>query len=476
MRNRKYSSGLDFAVRCFIVVFCAFVASAEAGRAKRPNVVMIISDDQTFTDFGFMGNTKVQTPHLDRLASQSARFVNGYVPTSVCSPSLATLLTGLYPHQHKIHFNHPPPGNSAFNRMTDRAEYERIRSRSFALIRNQWTLPRALAEEGYRCLQTGKYWEGHYTNAGFTDGMTRFQPVPGQDFGGNRTFASGKIAAHGNGDWGLKIGRETMQPIEDFVDQCGSDQPFFIWYAPYLPHEPHNSPKKFYDLYQGERSVPEHLHPYYASCSEFDASVGKLVKLIEDKGLAEETLFVFVVDNGWTPKTTRSKRGNFQHTKESKRSPFEDGLRTPILFRWDGVVKPATHQGLCNSVDIMPTVLSALGLPERPSLPGTDLLPASKGKSRWNNDTVFGEIYPGDASVLRNPSKDIAYRWIRQGDHKLITVHKHGEKDAWGDYLKTDALYDLSKDPKEKTNLIKTPQHQKRVQAMRAKLNNWWKP
>ena len=221
MRNRKYSSGLDFAVRCFIVVFCAFVASAEAGRAKRPNVVMIISDDQTFTDFGFMGNTKVQTPHLDRLASQSARFVNGYVPTSVCSPSLATLLTGLYPHQHKIHFNHPPPGNSAFNRMTDRAEYERIRSRSFALIRNQWTLPRALAEEGYRCLQTGKYWEGHYTNAGFTDGMTRFQPVPGQDFGGNRTFASGKIAAHGNGDWGLKIGRETMQPIEDFVDQCG---------------------------------------------------------------------------------------------------------------------------------------------------------------------------------------------------------------------------------------------------------------
>ncbi|MDP7009852.1 MAG: sulfatase-like hydrolase/transferase, partial [Verrucomicrobiota bacterium] len=84
---------------------------------------MIISDDQTYRDFGFMGNNLVRTPHLDKLAVQSAFFPNGYVPTSVCSPSLATMLTGLYPHQHGIHYNHPPPGNSAFNKMKSRTEY-----------------------------------------------------------------------------------------------------------------------------------------------------------------------------------------------------------------------------------------------------------------------------------------------------------------------------------------------------------------
>ena len=74
---------------------------------RPPNIVMIISDDQTYTDFGFMGNARVQTPNLDSLARKSARYTHGYVPSSVCRPSLVTLLTGLYPHQHGIHFNHP---------------------------------------------------------------------------------------------------------------------------------------------------------------------------------------------------------------------------------------------------------------------------------------------------------------------------------------------------------------------------------
>ena len=126
-----------------------------------------------------MGNRSVHTPHLDKLTAQSAFFPNDYVPTSVCSPSLATMMTGLYPHQHGIHYNHPPPGNSAFNRMKSRDEYERTRSKSFYLIKSVDTLPRLLAKQGYRSLQPEKFWEGHYRNAGFTDGMTIFEPPPG---------------------------------------------------------------------------------------------------------------------------------------------------------------------------------------------------------------------------------------------------------------------------------------------------------
>lgn len=95
--------------------------------AERPNIVMILADDQSYRDFGFMGNDLIHTPNLDNLAKASARYPNGYVPMSVCRPSLATLLTGLYPHQHGIHFNHPPPGLGAMMKMTGK-QYRQTRA------------------------------------------------------------------------------------------------------------------------------------------------------------------------------------------------------------------------------------------------------------------------------------------------------------------------------------------------------------
>jgi hypothetical protein len=123
--------------------------------AQPPNVVMIISDDQTYTDFGFMGHPHVQTPNLDAFAAKSARFVNGYVPSSVCRPSLVTMLTGLYPHQHGVHFNHPPPGFSKLTKSAeiDKQRFDHLRERGAALIRDLPTLPRWLAKRGYRCPQ-----------------------------------------------------------------------------------------------------------------------------------------------------------------------------------------------------------------------------------------------------------------------------------------------------------------------------------
>ena len=102
--------------RYFCALLVLSVLCLEVAGAGRPNIVYIVSDDQTWTDFGFMGNARVHTPHLDALASQSACFVNGYIPSSVGRPSLVTLLTGLYPHQDGVHFNHGPPGNSGYKR------------------------------------------------------------------------------------------------------------------------------------------------------------------------------------------------------------------------------------------------------------------------------------------------------------------------------------------------------------------------
>ncbi len=462
----------------------AGAAETKATSPERPNIVYIISDDQAFRDFGFMGNKMVDTPHLDALAAKSARFVNGYVPTSVCSPSLATLLTGLYPHQSGLHYNHPPPGNSAFNKMTSRAEYEQVRSQAFYLIRSVDTLPRLLAERaGYASLQTGKFWEGHYSNAGFTEGMTVFEPDTKPGALGNRKLASGELAAHGNGDLGLRIGRDTMQPIYDFIGrQASANKPWLVWYAPFLPHQPHDSPRKYYERYEGRPYVPEHAIPYYAAISQFDDTVGELVRYVEEKGLAENTLFVFVIDNGWAPSTKRERNRpeEFAHTEESKRSPFEDGLRTPILLRWDGVIPPATHEELVSSVDIVPTLLHATGLGESAKeLPGINLLPVAMRQAKLDPDrAVFGEIYPGDASSLGHPSEDVAYRWVRKGHAKLIVTHRHGdEKKSWGGYLDGDALFLLGNDPEEKHNVIDQELLKRElVPKLRRLLDDWWTP
>jgi uncharacterized sulfatase len=454
--------------------FALLVLALSGHSADRPNIVYLISDDQTWSDYGFMGNASVRTPNLDRLAGQSARFPNGYLTTSVCRPSLVTLMTGLYPHQHLVHFNHGPPGNAAFNRIATAKEYVETRSAEFGLIRRVPTLPRLLADAGYRCLQTGKFWEGHWRNGGFTEGMTTFTgPPASQTYGGGRILPNGEIVAHGNGDHGLAIGRETMEPIEMFILDCEAKKtPWLVWYAPYLPHQPHDSPERYYEIAKQRPGVEPHELPYYAAIAQFDETVGRLIDFVETSSDPANTIFVFVADNGWSPskKPEKSRPEEFAHTKTSKRAPFDEGVRSPILIRWDGKVTPATHPQPVSSIDIMPTLLKAAGLPDSAGagMPGVDLL-GDLDPDR----AVFGEIYPGDAESLGHPEREIAYRWVRKGDYKLIVPH--GEN-PWGDYLKAEALYRVSEDPSEKRDLRDEPGLAETVTELRSILDQWWTP
>lgn len=457
-----------------LVLSLGGVRAVAAKEGRPPNIVLIVADDQTFSDFGFMGSTLVETPHLDRLAGHSARYVNGYVPSSVCRPSLATLLTGLYPHQHGIHFNHPPPGNAALGRF-GKEEFNRRREDAIYLIRAAATLPRILARHGYVSLQTGKHWEGHYRNAGFTHGMTLAEASPEPAYG-NKRLPDGSLVAHGNGDAGLNIGRTTMQPLYEFID-AHAKEPMLIWYAPFLPHEPHKAPQDILDRYAAKAEVPEQFRRYYASCTWFDRTVGDLVDYMERKGLARETIFVFVSDNGWQPSRTPHPRyPGYGVDARSKRSPFEAGLRTPILIRWDGRVAPATHEALCSTVDILPTLLDALQLEgEANDLPGRSLFPSAVGEKTLADRPVFGEIYPGDATSLGHPSRDVAYRWIRDGDFKLITTHSESGR-PWGGYLRHTSLFNLREDPLEQHDLSRVPRYADRLAALRKQLDAWWTP
>ncbi|HZT78974.1 MAG TPA: sulfatase [Gemmataceae bacterium] len=402
-------------------------AAVRGAEPARPNVVLIVADDQCWTDFGFMGHEVIKTPHLDRLAAESAVFPNGYVPTSLCRASLATLLTGLYGHQHRICCNDPPDGVD--------------RSRMHPFIKSAPAVPRLLRAAGYRSLQTGKFWEGHYANAGFTHGMT----------------TKGR-----HGDDGLVIGRKTMKPIFDFIEDCGREKaPFFVWYAPMMPHEPHNPPPRLLKKYAVEGRHPK-LAAYWAMCEWFDETCGELLAYLDRKGLRDNTLVAFVVDNGWIQETgpRKTTRGNF--APKSKLSPYDGGLRTPVMLRWPKHTKAGRYNDLVSTIDLAPTILAACGVKAPKEMPGLSLLAAAAGKGRLKRDAVFGEIYLHTAVDLDRPALNLTHRWVRQGDWKLIVTEK---KDA-------PELYNLARDPFEKDN--RAAAEPERVRALRQVLDRWW--
>lgn len=409
-------------MRTLLVLFASVLLAAAVPAQRPPNVVMIISDDQAWTDFGFMGHPEIQTPHLDALAKRSLVFENGYVPSSLCRPSLATMITGLYPHEHGITGNDPPKG----------AE----RDRMLRHIEAATTLPKLLAPLGYRSLQTGKWWEGNCRCGGFTDGMTH-----GERKRGGR-----------HGDEGLKIGRKTMQPIYDFVEQCG-DEPFFLWYAPFLPHTPHNPPERLLKKYRAEgKSV--HIAKYQAMCEWFDETCGQLLDHLREKDLEDDTLIVFVTDNGWIQRP--NARG---YAKRSKRSPYEGGVRTPILVSWPGRIEPGERNDLASSVDLAPTILRACGVDVPAAMSGRDLR-----DPKTDRGEVYGETFAHDVADLERPTKSLQTRWMIRDGWKLIVPHGAG---------KQPELFHLTDDPHERVDLRE--QQPGRVAELRKALDAWWR-
>lgn len=399
---------------------------------------MIISDDQGWTDYSFMGHAQVRTPNLDRLAKQSLVFPRGYVPASLCCPSLASIVTGLYPHQHKVTSNDPPlPAGMNAARFQQSAAFRDGREVMNRHLEDVPTLPRLLAQAGYLSFQSGKWWQGDFTRGGFTHGMTR----------GAR-----------HGDEGLDIGRKTMQPIFDFIGMAHQQgRPFFVWYAPMLPHDPHNPPERLLAKYRNQ-TPSLHVARYWACVEWFDETVGQLLTHLDEQGLADKTIVVYVTDNGWIqdPDTAR-------FAAKSKQSPYDGGLRTPIMLRWPGRIQPRESASLAMSIDLLPTLLKAVGQRPPRGLPGVNLLDASAMRAR---KTVYGECFTHNAVDLNRPAANLRWRWIISGDWKLLVPAPRNEPAG------EIQLYHLAQDPTEERNLAAS--EPARIRRLARQLDRWW--
>ena len=192
----------------FLCYFLGLILHAQ----DKPNVVFILSDDQSWGDYGFMGHPHLKTPHLDRLAGEGLVYERGYTTAAICRPSLASIVTGLYPHQTAVRGNRPFMGEGV--------DHKRLRANKnlwplaqeqskvmTATLAHAPSMVKQLRDNGYATLQTGKWWEGNPLDHGFDERC------------------------------GHEIGRKTMEPIYTFVDKAQKNaQPFFIWYAVFLPH------------------------------------------------------------------------------------------------------------------------------------------------------------------------------------------------------------------------------------------------
>ena len=422
---------------------CLASDSNAAPLSAPPNVVLLIADDMGYRDFGFMGHHQIQTPRIDHLARQSLTFRRGYVTSSLCSPSLASILTGRYPHQHKITSNDPPlPRGVPTTAASQHPEFLASRRDMIRYFDDLPALPRILASSGYVSFQAGKWWGGSYSRGGFTHGMTHGDPARG-----------GR-----HGDLGLAIGRQTMQPVFDFIRMAQERrEPFFLWYAPMMPHSPHNPPQRLFDKYRSTAPTLE-IARYWAMCEWFDETCGQLLDFLDDRKIADNTIVVFLADNGWIQDPAADR-----YAPRSKQSPYEGGLRTPILIRWPARVAPRNSDDLASAIDIAPTILTAVGLEPASDLQGVNLLDSKALAART---AICGEIFTHNAVNIDDPASSLRYRWIVSGDWKLIVPHRGNEPAA------TVELFDVAHDPDEKRNLA--PEQTQRVMELSAQLEKWW--
>ncbi len=307
------------------------------------------------------------------------------------------------------------------------------------LLGNSLTLPKAVTEAGYLTFQTGKIWNVTYKDVGFTHGMT------------------GTAGRHG--DAGLEIGRKGMKPIYAFIETAQAEEkPFFIWHAPFLPHTPHNPPAEIFEKYKG-KGPTEAAEKYYAMVEWFDNTCAELDDYLEKNGLKENTVMLYLADNGWD--------GEYAHDGDrAKLSPYEAGIRTPMFVRWPGKVQPQRDgETLAHIIDFAPTILDITGAKNPGDLPGLNLMDRDTMKAR---DTVFVEAYTHDIADLADPKKSMIADVVVEGWWKLIVPGPVKPDRPFAGVPPRTVLYDLKNDPLEKNDLAK--ENPKIVERLKAKL------
>lgn len=448
----------------FMFLSCSEIINTSENHRKSdirlPNIILIVGDDQGYPYFGFMGADYVHTPNMDSLAMSGVLFTNGYVPENHCRPSLQTLVTGILPTAFGY------KRDSIMNikmlkgdyKILSKLEKEKWKINfNFHAMKYFQTLPKILKTRGYTSFQGGKWWEFSYQNGGFSEGMTTgWEEEEQGKKGWFYQFMGGE---------GRKLVRSTMNPVYNFMEN-NSNKPFFIWFAPELPHYPLNAPERYYNLYK-EKHMTESAKRYYANCTWFDYGIGELKQFIRNRGELENTMFIYVNDNGWEQNSKQEFRGYsvrwHNGGDKGKLSMYDQSFRTPIIFSWKGNIDEGiVYDHLIHSADISATIMDYLNIPLPKDIYGRSYKQIIKGQSTNTRNEIIGKINQIRSEQNMMGEKTEVY-WLRYKNWFF----------NWNPVTKHNELYNMANDPFNNINV--SYKYPALVKELKMKIYKWQK-
>lgn len=433
---------------------------------KPANVVFILTDDQGVWAAGCYGNPEIRTPHLDRLAESGARFTSFFCASPVCSPARASLLTGRIPSQHGVH-DWVRGGNIAARDLPEHLHCDSIEAVEY--LEGERCYPEVLAAAGYTCGLSGKWHCGDSLRpqAGFTHWFAH--PQEGVSYYNDALMVRDGRLVQTEGYFSDVITDDALAFIT-----ANRDRPFYLslhFTAPHAPWDCH--PPDLVESYADcpfESCPQEPRHPwarthtrdhlgcrgslqgYFAAVTGMDANVGRVLDHLKALGLRDNTLVIFTSDNGhscghhgfWG-------KGNGTFPLNM----YENSVKVPFLASHPGRIPPGqVNDSLLSAYDVFPTLLAYVGLPipDRPKRPGRPFVPALLGQPQAHRDSVVVHSEYGPVRMIRT--------------HEWKYVHRY----PFGPC----ELYDLVKDPGERTNLYDNPANRTLIGDLQKRLNRWF--
>ena len=450
-------------VSVIVAVLATGVLQAqEPAKTPRPNVVLILSDDMGYSDLPKFGKSEIPTPNIDRLAKEGTLFTDAYVTAPICVASRMGLLSGQYQQRFGIYGN----------------IYGKDKTRLFL---NQALLPAVFQNAGYRTAHVGKW---HLSG----NKRLQYQTAGPRERGFDESVAiRGGDSAFWKGTPVFRNGKQFPAP-EYLTDYWGTEacafidrahaQPFFLYLAYNAVHSPMHALDADQDRFSDVRD--ENRRIYDGMLLAMDRSIGRVLKRLDRHGIADNTIVIFLNDNGGGESTERyaghsRNYANNLPLRGYKFDLFEGGVRVPMIVRWPGQVPAGKVYGeMVSSTDVYPTLLATAGLrmPGGQPADGVDLLPFINGKNKsrphewlcWQNRSWL----PRKKGGFVTPTPKVHNSAIRKGNWKLVRLNEKIGSDtpppAW-------KLYDLEKDIGERKNVA--DQNEDVVNELNAHFDSW---
>jgi arylsulfatase A-like enzyme len=453
--RKSFAFALLLALAALNLSGASFVNAADA---KRPNIIFILADDLGYTDVACYGSKYYETPNIDRMAAEGARFTDGYTCGPNCQPTRAALHSGQYGPRTGVY---TVGGIDRFN----------WRQRSLRPVDNVTQLPLdkvtladSLKKAGYATGMFGKWHLGedkeHHPSArGFDEAITS----AGKHF----NFKTNPPTEHADDAY---LADFLTDRAVDFIDRH-QDEPFFLYLPHYGVHAPHEAKEDLIAKFRDKQPVGGHHDPTYAAMiASVDESVGRVLAKLEELGLAENTLVIFSSDNGGVGGYDRvglsKKIGVTDNAplKGGKGTLYEGGVRVPYVFRWKGVIEPGrTESTPIISVDLYPTLLELAGgeAPKDQPLDGVSYASLLKEKQPLERGAPLFWNFPGYLGASDNAWRTTPVSVVRAGDWKLLEYLEDGHLE----------LYNLRDDLSETNNLA--AQEPAKTQKLHDQLIAW---